>query len=45
MDQRFTQPTYRQTMPADWLEDENPVSHTILHDIEKFWKNHEPENV
>ena len=39
MDIRFLEPSYSQSMPADWFESEvtEIVSHSILNDVAAFW--------
>ncbi len=39
MDQRFVQPSYSRSMPADWFEKgpQELVSQTILNDVRDFW--------
>jgi DNA excision repair protein ERCC-2 len=39
MDRRFLEPSYRQSMPADWFESDvsEIVSESILNDVAAFW--------
>lgn len=43
MDRRFTQASYRKSMPADWTDgEENLISGEILKDVRQFWRQDEP---